>query len=172
MPRAKLLMEVCMSASTSPTELLSIRQVEGRVKMKQSNIYRLIQLGLFPAPIHLGGSKWDAAEIEEYIQKKKDERDRLRGGNKFVPRPEILSGQDADGLNGSLPEHKLGASITPSPSSLRVLSPELCSALKMLKVDIPELYLDSASWNVSVAVIKVELSPTRQTNVIPKAKKR
>ena len=79
-----------------------------------------------------------------------------------MPRPGILSGQDGDGLNGPLSDRKLGASIAPPPSNLRVLSPELCSALKTLKVDIPELYLDSASWNVSLAVIKVELSPARK----------
>lgn len=171
MPPARLLMKVCMPA-TSPTELLSIGEVEVRTHMKRSNIYRLIQLGLFPAPIHLGGAKWDAAEVEEYIQRRKEERDRQLGRNKFVPRPGILSGQDADGLNGLLPDRKLGASIAPPPSNLRVLSPELCSALKMLKVDIPELYLDSASWNVSLAVIKAELSPAPQTKISPKGKKR
>jgi predicted DNA-binding transcriptional regulator AlpA len=74
------------------TELWDIDEVEKRTKMKSSNIYRLIQLGQFPAPIHLGGAKWIAAEVEEYIQRCADERDRELGGNKFVPRPSILSG--------------------------------------------------------------------------------
>jgi predicted DNA-binding transcriptional regulator AlpA len=162
----------CSHASLhSHAELLSIGGVEVHTKMKRSNIYRLIKLGLFPAPIHMGGSKWDAAEIEEYILRLKEERDRKFGPNKFVPRPGIQSGQDADGLNGSLPDHRLGASVGLPPSTLRVLGPELCSALKMLKVDIPELYLDSASWNVSLAVMKVELSPVGNTNGMIKAKK-
>lgn len=105
-----------MPASTSHTdhtELLSIGKVEVRTRMKRSNIYRSIQLGLFPAPIHLGGSKWDAAEVEEYIQRRKEERDRKFGTNKFVPRPGILSGQDAYDLNGSLPDRGLEASVVP-----------------------------------------------------------
>ncbi len=168
----RLLTEAQMPASTSHTELLSIGEVEVRARMKRSNIYRLIQLGLFPAPIHLGGSKWDAAEVEEYIQRRKEERDLKFGPNKFVPRPGILSGLDANGLNGSLPDHRVGTSVILPLSNLRVLNPELCLALKMLKVDIPELYLDSALWGVSLAVIKVELSPVRHTNLMPKAKKR
>ena len=161
-----------MPASISPTDLLLIDEVQARTRMKRSKIYRLIQQGLFPAPIHSGGSKWVGAEVEEYIQRRKEERDHQLGQNKFVPRLGILSSQGADGINGSFPDRKPGASITPAPSNLRMLNPEVCSALKMLKVDIPELYLDSASWTVSLAVIKIDLSRNMQTSAMPKAKKR
>jgi hypothetical protein len=128
------------------------------------NIYRLIKLGLFPAPIHLGGSKWVASEVEEYIQRRKDDRDSERGENKFAPRPRIMSAQGSGDLNGSLPGGKTGIPANQSPSTVRVLSPELCSALRMLKIDVPELYLDPKHWTVSLAVIKVELSSGPSAN--------
>jgi len=136
--------------------------------MKRSNIYRLIQLGLFPAPTHLGGSKWIATEVDEAIERLKDERDRKHGPNKFVPRPSILAALE----NGALPGVEPASPSSRLQQEVRMLSPELSAALRMLKVDIPELYLDSASWNVSLAVIRVELYPARQTNVTPKSKKR
>jgi predicted DNA-binding transcriptional regulator AlpA len=154
------------------TELLEIEEVEQRTKMKRSNIYRLIQLGQFPAPIHFGGAKWIAAEVEEYIQRCAEERDRKRGGNKFVPRPAILSGNLPGVQEEALSADKPGINPSQPASTVRMLGPELCQALRMLKVDIPELYLDSASWDVFLAVIKVELSPAWQTNVFPKSKKR
>jgi len=143
------------ASSFAATELLSLPQVEDRVRMKRSNIYRLIQLGLFPAPIRigLGGSKWVAAEIDEYLQRKRDERDRQRGQNKFAPRPAILGARET-----TVPGSSTDASpAAPPPSTVRMLSPELVEALRTLKVDIPELRLDPAAWNVSLAVVKVEL---------------
>jgi hypothetical protein len=41
-----------------------------------------------------------------------------------------------------------------------MLSPELCDALRMLKLEIPELYLDPLEWTISLAVVKVGLSPS------------
>lgn len=159
------------NAPFPPTELLKIAEVEDRTHMRQSNIYRLIQLGQFPAPIHLGGSKWIAAEIHEYIARKQDERDRQRGKNKFAPRPESLTGQ-GPALNGSIPGGKQGWSAIPPPSTVRMLSPELCEALRLLRVDIPELYLDPATCNVSLAVVKVDLSPASPERKDPNRKKR
>lgn len=140
--------------------------------MKRSNIYRLIQLGLFPAPIHLGGSKWIAAEVEEFIRRLQDERDRQRGENKFAPRPAILSGQMVGAADGSLSGANVGTSAAPPASTVRMLEPEICQALRMLKLDIPELYQDPAVWSVSLAVMSVKLSPARQANKVPKGKKR
>lgn len=148
------------TAPFPPTELLKIAEVEDRTHMRQSNIYRLIQLGQFPVPIHLGGSKWIAAEIDEYIERKKEARDRERGPNKFPPRATILSGQRS-GLNGFFSSDKQGSPAVPPPSTIRVLSPEFVEALRLLKIDIPELSLDPAAWNVSLAVIKVALSPAQ-----------
>jgi predicted DNA-binding transcriptional regulator AlpA len=153
-----------------PTELLSIRQVEERTLMKRSNTYRLIQLGLFPAPIKLGGSKWDAAEVEEYIQRRKDERDIERGENKFKPRPAILSIHESGVVNGSFSGKPGSAAIHP-PSTVRILSPEMVEALRILKVGIPELSLARETWNVSLAVIKVEHSPAQPTKISPRVNK-
>ena len=161
-----------MLSSISPTDLFSIRQVEERTGMKRSNIYRLIKLGLFPAPIHLGGAKWIAAEIEEYIQRRIVDRDSKRGENKFAPRPGILSAQGSGDMNGSLPGGKTGISASQSPSTVRALSPELCAALRMSKIDVPELYLDPKHWTVSLAVIKVELSSGPSANKKTRGKNR
>jgi predicted DNA-binding transcriptional regulator AlpA len=162
----------CDAAPYGPTDLLILQQVEERTKMKRSNIYRLIQLGQFPAPIHLGGSKWIAAEVDEAIERLKEDRDRKNGLNKFVPRPVILNGQGARALSGSFSAGMRETSASQRPSTLRMLEPELCQALKMLKLDIPELYLDPAVWNVSLAVIKVELPPAQPTTPGPKRKRR
>lgn len=154
------------------TALLELEEVEQRVKMGSSNIYRLIQLGQFPAPIHFGGSKWIAAEVEEYIQRCIEERDRERGGNNFVPRPAILSGFKTSGQNGSLSGGKPGIAPSQPPSTVRMLGPELCQALRMLKADIPELYVDPAVSNVVLAVIKVDLPPAQPAKPGAKSKKR
>jgi predicted DNA-binding transcriptional regulator AlpA len=154
------------------TELLDIEEVERRTVMGQSNIYRLIKLGLFPAPIHFGGAKWIAAEVEEYIQRCVEKRDRERGGNKFVPRPSILSGNGSGAPNGALSEDKLGTTPGQPASAVRMLGPELCEALRMLKADIPELYLDPTVCQVVLAVIKVDLPTAQPVNMSPKRKKR
>lgn len=154
-----------------PTELITLPRVEERTGIKRSSIYRLIALGLFPAPIHLGGSKWIAAEVDEYLARKKDERDRERGPNKFTPRPAILTAQGTP-LNGSFSGSKPGSPAMSPPSTVRMLSPELCEALRMLRIDVPELYLDPAAWNVSLAVVKIELAPAQPAKHDSKRKKR
>ena len=153
------------------TALLDIQEVERRVIMKSSNIYRLIQLGRFPAPIHFGGSKWIAAEVEEFLQRHIEERDRERGGNNFVPRASILAGNPSGAPNGAVGDQP---GLTPSQpaSTVRMLGPELCQALRMLKADIPELYVDPAVSNVVLAVIKVDLPPAPPANTGSKGKKR
>jgi predicted DNA-binding transcriptional regulator AlpA len=154
------------------TELLDIETVEQRTLMKKSNIHRLIKLGQFPAPIHFGGAKWIAAEVEEYIQRCLEERDRERGGNKFVPRPSILSGNRSGAPNGARPEDKPGTTPGQPASTVRMLGPELCEALRLLKVDIPELYVDPAACNVVLAAIKVDLPSAQPVNKNSKGKKR
>ena len=154
------------------TELLEIETVEKRTLMKRSNIYRLIKLGQFPAPIHFGGAKWIAAEVEEYIQRCMEKRDRERGGNHFAPRPSILSGNPSGAPNGARPEDKPGVTRDEPASTVRMLGPDLCEALRMLKVDIPELYVDPAVCNVVLAVIKVDLPSAQPVNKTPKGKKR
>jgi len=139
--------------SFHPMELLTLAEVEERTCMRRSNIYRLIGLGLFPAPVHgLGGSKWITAEVGEFIARKRDERDRLRGANNFAPRPAILAG-----LGAAVHASENADSPAPPPSTVRILDREMVDALRMLHVEIPELYLDPSAFNVSLAVIKVEL---------------
>jgi hypothetical protein len=53
-----------------------------------------------------------------------------------------------------------------------MLDPQLCEALRILKVDIPELYLDPAACTVVLAAIKVDLPPEQPINKTPKGKKR
>ena len=53
-----------------------------------------------------------------------------------------------------------------------MLSPELVEALRLLKIDIPELSLDPAAWNVSLAVVKVELASAQPVKNDSKRKKR
>jgi predicted DNA-binding transcriptional regulator AlpA len=154
------------------TELLEIEEVEVRTKMKSSNIYRLIKLGKFPAPIHFGGSKWIAAEVEEYIQQQIEDRNREYGPNKFVPRPSILAGNPTGAPNGALSEDKIGNTPGQPASAVRMLAPELCDALRLLKVDIPELYVDPAVSNVVLAVIKVDLPPAQPAKPAAKVRKR
>ncbi len=154
-----------------PTELLKLAEVEERTGIKRSSIYRLIARGLFPAPIHLGGSKWIAAEVDEYILRKKESRDHERGENKFSPRPAILSGQ-WPALNGSLTSGKSGSPPVAPTSTIRFLGPEMVEALRLLKIDIPELTLDPAAWNVSLAVVKIELASAQPVKQASKRKKR
>jgi predicted DNA-binding transcriptional regulator AlpA len=154
------------------TELLEIDEVEKRTKMKRSNIYRLVKLGQFPAPIRLGGAKWIAAEVEEYIRRRTDERDHERGGNKFVPRPAILSGDLPGAENEASSAGNPGINSSQPASAVRMLGPELCEALRMLKVDIPELYLDPKVCNVVLAVIKVDLPSAPPATHRSKGKKR
>jgi hypothetical protein len=75
-------------------------------------------------------------------------------------------------LGGSSSDGQAGTSASQPPSTVRVLSPELSAALTMLKVDVPELYLDSKDWNVSLAVITVELLSGPLTRKSSKGKMR
>jgi predicted DNA-binding transcriptional regulator AlpA len=138
------------------TELLTIEEVEERTKMGHSWIYELIKRGEFPAPIHMGGSKWVAFEVEEFIQRRKDERDLKYGQSKFAPRARILHFQ-TDGAR-SAPISMIGVvdSVTANESTLRVLGAGLCAALRTLRIDIPELYLDQDSWQVNLLVMKID----------------
>lgn len=154
------------------TELWEIAEVKQRTKMKSSNIYRLIKLGQFPASIHFGGSKWIAAEVEEYIRQRIEERDSEYGPNKFVPRPSILSSNPTGAPDGALSEVKIGNTPGQPASAVRMLAPELCEALRMLRVDIPELYVDPAVSNVVLAVIKVDLPSAQQAKPAAKVRNR
>jgi len=154
------------------TDVLTIEEVEVRTKMKHSRIYELIRLGEFPAPIRLGGSKWIKAEVEEYKQRKIEERDRERGGNKFVPRAQLLQCPPTGNRSTQLSAAEAVASAAATESTLRVLRPELCAALRTLKIDIPELYLDQNAWQVNILVMKTDRKPDQTPKDTLKLKRR
>ena len=56
--------------------LLRIKQVQERVRLSRSELYRLIGLDRFPKPVPLGerARAWDADEIEAWIQERIDAR--------------------------------------------------------------------------------------------------
>jgi predicted DNA-binding transcriptional regulator AlpA len=139
-----------------PSELLTIGEVLARAKMKSSWLYELIKRGEFPAAIHLGGSKWLRAEVDEAIAQRVEERNREHGQNKFFPRARVFPFQPNGAGNAPLSVAAVMESATANESTLRVLSPELCDALRTLRIDIPELYLDEDSWRVDLLIMKVE----------------
>ncbi len=59
-----------MHVTSSPTDrLLCRREVEQRVGLAASHIYRAMRRGDFPAPIRVGVTsvRWHAREIEQWI---------------------------------------------------------------------------------------------------------
>jgi len=143
-----------------PTVLLTIAEVELRSKMGRSWIYELVKRREFPAPIHMGGSKWIAAEVEEFIRRRIEERDCKHGQNSFVPRAQVLHFPQTGTQGTPLSVAAAVNSAAATESTLRVLGPELCAALWTLKIDIPELYLDPDAWRVNLLVLKIDLKPT------------
>jgi len=146
-----------------PTELLTIDEVELRSKMKRSWIYQLIKLRKFPAPIHLGGSKWVAAEVEEYVRLRIEERDRQNGESKFVPRPRLVQFQANRNCNAPPSFTGVADFVGSGELTLRVLSTELCDALRTLRIAIPELYLDQDTWQVNLLVTMTDRQPAPPT---------
>lgn len=61
-----------------PKVLLRRRDVQVRVGLSRSEIYRLVSLGRFPRPVPLGERirAWDADEIEAFVQSRIDARDK------------------------------------------------------------------------------------------------
>ena len=56
-------------------ELLTAKNVCAKGKFHRSSFYRLMALGLMPAPLKFGASsRWDAAEIDAAIQALADRR--------------------------------------------------------------------------------------------------
>jgi predicted DNA-binding transcriptional regulator AlpA len=134
--------------------------------MGKSNIYRLMALGMFPRPIQLGGSKWVASEVEESIQLRKHERDRQHSRDGFAPRPDIFPGQGG-AMNESISGIQPGTSASQLASTVRMLSPELCDALRMLKLDIPELVTGKRELCGSRPVVrKTTVRPSREGSKI------
>ncbi|GAA5061378.1 transcriptional regulator [Citromicrobium sp. RCC1885] len=60
--------------SDRPTRLIRIREVQHRVGLGRSTIYRWMAEGRFPKPVQLGGRSvgWTDAQIEAWIQDKRN----------------------------------------------------------------------------------------------------
>lgn len=60
-----------------PTVFLRLEQVQERIGLKTTAIYSRVKDGTFPRPVPLGGRTvaWVAAEIEEWMQKRMQERE-------------------------------------------------------------------------------------------------
>jgi predicted DNA-binding transcriptional regulator AlpA len=57
------------------SKLLRFPEVEARVRLKRTAIYRLIKAAKFPAPVKQGGASfWFDDEIEDYLEHLKSER--------------------------------------------------------------------------------------------------
>lgn len=56
--------------AASPTRLLRLKEVQHRVGLGRSTIYRWMSEDAFPKPVHLGGHAvaWSEREIEDWIQ--------------------------------------------------------------------------------------------------------
>ena len=51
-------------------ELLTRTEVENRVRLQRSSIYRLMRLGKFPEPVRVGERcvRWKLDEIEQWLE--------------------------------------------------------------------------------------------------------
>lgn len=55
--------------------LLRRPEVEMKVGLTRSTLYRMIDKGLFPAPVHIGGvAAWPLSEVDEWIDDLKQNR--------------------------------------------------------------------------------------------------
>ena len=51
-------------------ELMTCRDVQNRVSLGRSTVYRLVAAGQFPRPVRIGGKavRWLAREIDDWIE--------------------------------------------------------------------------------------------------------
>jgi prophage regulatory protein len=56
--------------TTTPSRLLRLAQVEDRLGLKRSAVYKLISEGVLAKPLKIGlrASRWPESEIERFIQ--------------------------------------------------------------------------------------------------------
>ncbi len=59
-----------LDPSRQPTRLLRIKEVQHRIGLGRSTIYRWMSEGTFPKPVHLGGHAvaWQESELEAWIE--------------------------------------------------------------------------------------------------------
>jgi len=71
------------AAEKLPDVLLRLGEVERRVSLRKTAIYAAIAAGTFPAPTKFGtASRWVEAEIQQWIDDLKAERDGDRNGDR------------------------------------------------------------------------------------------
>ena len=68
-------------------ELLSVREVAGRLKVSSRQIWKLLSSGRFPKPVRLGRSvRWRAEDIARWVELDCPSRDRFEA-ECFAGRP-------------------------------------------------------------------------------------
>ena len=68
-----------METVARPKRLIKINTVKDMTAMGKTKIYQLITEGTFPRPADLGPKSvaWSEAEVEDWIQNKLNERDKI-----------------------------------------------------------------------------------------------
>ena len=62
----------------NPTEFISRAEVERRVGLRKTALYRMLREGRFPRPVRLGSKtvRWVSAEVDAWMRDRLVERDR------------------------------------------------------------------------------------------------
>ncbi len=52
--------------------LLTRKEVEGRIRLGRSALYRMLRAGQFPLPVRIGprAVRWKASEVENWLQER------------------------------------------------------------------------------------------------------
>lgn len=52
--------------------LLTRKEVEGRIRLGRSALYRMLRAGQFPLPVRIGprAVRWKASEVESWLQER------------------------------------------------------------------------------------------------------
>ena len=64
---------ICLFPMNYENQLLSVKQVCEITSISRSTVYRKVDAGTFPPPVHLGGNmvRWVLRDIQNWIQKLK-----------------------------------------------------------------------------------------------------
>jgi prophage regulatory protein len=67
--------------------ILKLSEVEARVGLKKTTIYKSVQAGTFPAPIALGGKArgWVDSEIDQWIEERIADTQNARQSRHYTP---------------------------------------------------------------------------------------
>ena len=60
--------QVLSTAGKSPVTLLTVKDVQSRVRFSRTKLYELISEGVFPKPVRIGGSsRWRSDDVDMWI---------------------------------------------------------------------------------------------------------